>query len=53
MITMTGRVTMLGTSQWIGEGGIYLTIQRMFYTVNPVGRSVLVIREGTCRGRSR
>jgi hypothetical protein len=35
MLTMTGRVTMLGMSRWTGEGGSYRTIQRFFYTHIP------------------
>lgn len=31
IITMTGRVTMLGISRWTEKGGSYRTIQR-FYT---------------------
>ncbi len=33
MLAMTGRVTMLGLSRWIGKGGSYRTVQRFFYTV--------------------
>jgi putative transposase len=32
MLTMTGRVTMLGLSRWAGKGGSYRTIQRFFNT---------------------
>ncbi len=32
MLTMSGRVTMLGISRWTGKGGSYRTIQRFFYT---------------------
>jgi IS4 transposase len=35
MITMTGRVTMLGLSRWTGKGGSYRTIQRFFNAVIP------------------
>jgi putative transposase len=35
MITMTGRVTMLGISRWTGKGGSYRTIQRFFNAVIP------------------
>lgn len=35
IITMTGRVTMLGISRWAGKGGSYRTIQRFFQTVIP------------------
>jgi len=30
MLSMTGRVTMLGLSRWSGKGGSYRTIQRFF-----------------------
>lgn len=30
MLTMTGRVTMLGISRWTDEGGSYRTVQRFF-----------------------
>jgi len=32
MLSMTGRVTMLGISRWAGKGGSYRTIQRFFAT---------------------
>jgi len=35
MLSMTGRVTMLGMSRWAGEGGSYRTIQRFYYTAIP------------------
>ncbi len=35
ILTMTGRVTMLGISRWTEEGGSYRSIQRWFYTVIP------------------
>lgn len=35
MLTMTGRVTMLGISRWTGDGGSYRTVQRFFATVIP------------------
>jgi DDE superfamily endonuclease len=35
MLTMTGRVTMLGISRWTGPGGSYRTVQRFFATVIP------------------
>ena len=35
IITMTGRVTMLGISRWTGKGGSYRTVQRFFQTVIP------------------
>ena len=35
MLTMTGRVTMLGISRWAGDGGSYRTIQRFFATALP------------------
>jgi putative transposase len=37
LLAMTGRVTMLGLSRWVGKGGSYRTIQRFFYTVIPWG----------------
>ena len=30
MLTMTGRVTMLGLSRWTEKGGSYRTVQRFF-----------------------
>ena len=30
MLTMTGRVTMLGISRWAEKGGSYRTTQRFF-----------------------
>ncbi len=35
MLTMTGRVTMLGISRWTDDGGSYRTIQRFFNTNIP------------------
>ena len=35
MLSMTGRVTMLGISRWAGKGGSYRTIQRFYSTVIP------------------
>jgi hypothetical protein len=35
LVTMTGRVTMLGISRWTGKGGSYRTVQRFFHTVIP------------------
>ena len=35
MIAMTGRVTMLGISRWVGKGGSYRTIQRFFNAIIP------------------
>ena len=32
MLSMTGRVTMLGLSRWAGKGGSYRTVQRFFNT---------------------
>ncbi len=32
MLSMTGRVTMLGISRWAGPGGSYRTVQRFFHT---------------------
>ena len=38
MLSMTGRVTMLGISRWAGKGGSYRTIQR-FFKKQSVGKS--------------
>jgi len=35
MLSMTGRVTMLGISRWTGKGGSYRTVQRFFNVVIP------------------
>jgi hypothetical protein len=35
MLSMTGRVTMLGISRWAGRGGSYRTIQRFYSTAIP------------------
>ncbi len=35
MLSMTGRVTMLGISRWTGKGGSYRTVQRFFNTGIP------------------
>jgi putative transposase len=35
LLTMTGRVTMLGISRWAGKGGSYRTVQRFFATTIP------------------
>ena len=35
MLSMTGRVTMLGLSRWSGKGGSYRTIQRFFNATIP------------------
>jgi putative transposase len=35
MLSMTGRVTMLGISRWAGKGGSYRTVQRFFNTLIP------------------
>jgi putative transposase len=35
MLSMTGRVTMLGISRWAGQGGSYRTVQRFFNEVIP------------------
>jgi putative transposase len=37
LLTMTGRVTMVGMARWAGKGGSYRTIQRLFATVIPWG----------------
>ena len=35
ILTMTGRVTMLGISRWTDKGGSYRTVQRFFATDLP------------------
>ena len=35
MLSMTGRVTMLGISRWAGKGGSYRTVQRFFNAFIP------------------
>jgi len=35
LLTMTGRVTMVGMARWAGKGGRYRTIQRLFATIIP------------------
>ena len=35
MLSMTGRVTMLGISRWTGKGGSYRTVQRLFNAAIP------------------
>jgi len=35
LLTMTGRVTMLGISRWTGQGGSYRTMQRFFASSLP------------------
>ena len=35
MLSMTGRVTMLGLSRWSGKSGSYRTVQRFFNTIIP------------------
>jgi len=35
LLSMTGRVTMLGLSRWTGKGGSYRSVQRFFNTVIP------------------
>jgi putative transposase len=37
LVTMTGRVTMLGISRWAEKGGSYRTIQRFYNSVIPWG----------------
>jgi putative transposase len=37
LLTMTGRVTMVGMARWAGQGGSYRTIQRLFATIIPWG----------------
>jgi IS4 transposase len=33
MLSMSGRITMLGLSRWMGKGGSYRTVQRWFNTI--------------------
>ncbi len=35
ILSMSGRITMLGISRWTGTGGSYRTVQRFFATVLP------------------
>ena len=35
ILSMTGRVTMLGISRWAGKGGSYRTVQRLFNAIIP------------------
>src|SRR5437879_12528777 len=35
LLVMTGRVTMLGSSRWAGQGGSYRTVQRFFSQALP------------------
>jgi putative transposase len=42
LLTMTGRVTMLGISRWAEKGGSYRTVQRFFHTVIPWTRVLWV-----------
>ncbi len=35
ILTLSGRVTMLGISRWAGKGGSYRTVQRFYATVIP------------------
>lgn len=37
ILTLTGRITMLGISRWTEKGGSYRTIQRFFATTLPWG----------------
>lgn len=41
VLTMTGRVTMLGISRWTEKGGSYRTIQRFFATTLPWGELLI------------
>src|SRR3712207_1716107 len=38
LLTMTGRVTMLGIARWTGDGGSYRPVQRCFATALPWAR---------------
>ena len=40
MLTMTGRITMLGLSRWAEKGGSYRTIQRFYNTAIPWGMTL-------------
>ena len=40
MLTMTGRVTMLGLSRWAEKGGSYRTVQRFYNTAIPWGTAL-------------
>ena len=40
MLTMTGRITMLGLSRWAEKGGSYRTIQRFYHTTIPWGMTL-------------
>ncbi len=40
MLTMTGRITMLGLSRWAEKGGSYRTIQRFYNTTIPWGTTL-------------
>ena len=40
MLTMTGRITMLGLSRWAEKGGSYRTIQRFYNTTIPWGMTL-------------
>ena len=40
MITMSGRVTMLGLSRWTEQGGSYRTIQRFYNSTIPWGMAL-------------
>ena len=40
MLTMTGRITMLGLSRWTEQGGSYRTIQRFYNTTIPWGTAL-------------
>jgi len=42
LLTMTGRVTMLGISRWTGDGGSYRTVQR-FFNSKIIWHEILVI----------
>ena len=43
MITMSGRVTMLGLSRWTEQGGSYRTIQRFYNSTIPWGIAMWLI----------
>ena len=40
LLTMTGRITMLGLSRWAEKGGSYRTVQRFYNTAIPWGMAL-------------
>ncbi len=45
ILSMTGRVTMLGLSRWAEAGGSYRSIQRFYHTVIPWAQVFTAERE--------